>query len=313
MPAITARAPGKAILFGEHSVVYARPAIAIPVTQVQAKATILADLKAPTGRVWIDAPDIDLNCDLTTLNPDHPLAQLLRIVQETLKIDHFPALRMRLTSTIPVAAGLGSGAAVSVAAIRALSNFCGLPLDNETVSQLAYQIEKIYHGTPSGIDNTVITFAQPIYFIRGQPIELLKPAFPFTLVIADTGIASLTAAAVGGVRLRWQETPTLYEALFDCIARITQQARQYITTGNVPALGPLMYENHQALVEMGVSSPELDRLVRAAQTAGAWGAKLSGGGQGGNMIALAPVGQAEHIAAALRSAGAVQTIVSEVK
>ena len=313
MPAISARAPAKAILFGEHAVVYGRPAIAVPLTQVQARVTILAEPLAPSGRIWIEAPDTGLNSALSDLPEDHPLQILVRSLTQALVINHLPALCLRINSTIPVAAGLGSGAAVSVAALRAMSGFLGHLLDDEQVNTLAFQVEKAYHGTPSGIDNTVVTYARPIYFVRERPFELLKVAAPFTLVIGDSGIPSPTASAVAGVRARWQAKPRPYEALFDEVAAVVNAARQVIETGAPEKLGPLMDENHRLLQKIGVSSPELDRLVEAAKQAGAWGAKLSGGGQGGNMLALAAPEQAVTIAAALTQAGAVRTIVSVVQ
>jgi mevalonate kinase len=312
MPAISAVAPGKAILFGEHAVVYGRPAIAAPVTQVQVKATVLADPLGPQGRVHIQAPEIQLDCDLANLPVDDPIAQAIQGVKTALAVDHLPALHLRISSSIPVAAGLGSGAAVSVAILRALSAFLGQPLPDETVSALAFEVEKKHHGTPSGIDNTVVTYARPIYFVRGQPFELLQPAEAFTLIIADSGVKSPTHTAVNGVRQAWQADPDRFEALFDAIGQISQQARQIITQGPVLALGPLMSENQRLLTQVGVSSAELDFLVETALQAGAAGAKLSGGGRGGNMIALADAENAAKIAAALQNAGAKRVIISSV-
>ena len=313
MPAFTASAPGKIILFGEHAVVYGRPAIAVPVEQVRARAVVSADPRGEPGRVHIQAPAIALDALLADLSPEHPLAAVVMAVLNRLGITHPPACSLRITSTIPVAAGLGSGAAVSVAVIRALSAFLGKPLADEDVSKLAFEIEKLHHGTPSGIDNTVITYAKPVYFRRDQPIETLQVAQPFHLVIGDTGIASPTSIAVGDVRRLWQENPQRYEALFDAMGEISRQARHAIEHGKLETLGPLMNANHDLLREIGVSSEELDRLARAATDAGALGAKLSGGGRGGNMIALAPAELASGIAIALEKSGAVHTIITRVE
>ena len=292
--------------------VYGRPAIAVPVSQVQARVNIMADPLGPSGRVTIDAPDIGLHTELALLSDDNPLRLLIRLLVEKLGIIRLPALKMNIHSTIPVAAGLGSGAAVSVAALRALSAFVGHPLNDEQVCDLAYQVEKAYHGTPSGIDNTVITYARPIYFIKGQPFELLHVSQPLTLVIGDSGVASPTAAAVGGVRARWQADSASYEGLFDRVAEISLEARAILSSGSPEHLGPLMDENHAALQDMGVSSPELDTLVQTARSAGAWGAKLSGGGQGGNMIALVSPQISGQVAQALAQAGAKRIIITMV-
>ena len=161
MPAISASAPGKIILFGEHAVVYGRPAIAVPVLQVRAKAIVRADPRAQSGQVFIQAPDINLNTTLDDLPTTHPIAAAIRAVTSTMHLQQPPACNLRITSTIPIAAGMGSGAAVTVAILRALSAFWGNPLNDEQVSGMAYEVEKIHHGTPSGIDNHVVTSAMP--------------------------------------------------------------------------------------------------------------------------------------------------------
>ena len=309
----TSSAPGKIILFGEHSVVYGRPALAVPVTQVTAKATIAANPKGASGDIQILAPEIGLDSHLKDLDVRHPVAAAIHKIASSLEIKHLPACTLKVTSTIPVAAGLGSGAAVSVAVIRAFSAFLGHPLPDDEVCRIAYEIEKIHHGTPSGIDNTVITYAQPVYFVKGQPIETLPVGRAFMIIIGDTGVASLTSVAVGDVRKAWQNDPTHFEALFDSVGAIAQSARVAIENGAIELLGPLMDANHGILRKMGISCNELDVLVNAARRAGAWGAKLSGGGRGGNMIALVSTSQAEKVAAALIEAGAKRTIITEIR
>ena len=312
MPAITATAPAKIILLGEHAVVYGRPAIAVPVLEVKARAVVKAEPRAASGSIQIQAPALDLRAPLQELPADHPLGIAVQLVLERLGIPRPPALTLRVTSTIPMAAGMGSGAAVSVAVVRALSAFLGRPLPDEQVCELAYQVEIVHHGTPSGIDNTTITYALPVYFIKGQPIQTLRVVRPFTLVIGDTGVLSPTGASVGDVRKAWEAEPGRYEAIFDAIGSLVGEARQAIESGNPAALGSLMDENQQLLEEIEVSSPELERLVGAARSAGALGAKLSGGGRGGNMIALADSASATAIQEALEEAGAVYTLITEV-
>jgi mevalonate kinase len=313
MPARTATAPGKIILFGEHAVVYGRPAIAIPVFQIEARASIRAEPRGAPGRIEIQAPGIGLASSLEDLPQTHPLAVAVKSVLHALQIFRPPACTIRLTSTIPIAAGLGSGAAISVALIRSLSAFLGQPLPDEQVSALAFEVEKVHHGTPSGIDNTVITYRRPVYFRSGQAIETFPIARSFNIVIGDTGIPSPTSLTVGDLRQRWQADLEKYEALFDLVGRIAQEARQSLEEGDLEKLAHMLNANHVLLREMGVSSTKLDRLVGAARSAGAPGAKLSGGGRGGNMIALASPQEAPAIAQALVQAGAVQTFITEVK
>lgn len=318
----SASAPGKVVLFGEHAVVYGRPALAVPVAQVHADVEVSESADAG---VWIDAPDIDLYTELSTVPPDQPIASVIRNVFQNLGISTFPPLTIRITSTIPLASGMGSGAAVSVAIIRALSCMFDRPFPDETVSALAFEAEKFYHGTPSGIDNTVVTFARPVYFIKsnspigrgnrgeGPFIETFQVKKPFTIVIGDTGVPASTKESVGDVRRLWQADPPRWEKVFDAVGDIVQQARRAIEVGEVDVLGPLMDANHALLQEMTVSSPELDQLVAAARSAGALGAKLSGGGRGGNMIALVTLEKREQVEALLRAAGARRVLVTTVE
>lgn len=304
-----ASAPGKIILFGEHAVVYGRPALAVPVTHVHADVDVTASRDAQT---WIHAPDVNLHAELSSLPADHPLGAATRSVFSTLGISSPPPLEINISSTIPVASGLGSGAAVTVALIRALSSMLHSPLTNEQINSLAYEIEKLHHGAPSGIDNTVIANARPVYFIKGQPIETFTVGSPFTLVIADTGISAPTKESVGDVRKLWEADKVKWEKVFDEIGEIVQNAKEKIENGEWKSLGALMDANHSLLQQLTVSSPELDRLVESARRSGASGAKLSGGGRGGNMIALVEKDRAAGIAESLLSAGAQRTIVTEI-
>lgn len=313
MPAISASAPGKAILIGEHAVVYGQPAIAVPVQGVSARAAVTPAIKAPPGEVHIEAAQIGIDAVLRALPESDPLAAAVRAALQALNLSQPPAFNLRVSSTIPIAGGLGSGAAVSVAVLRAVSAFLGHPLNDEQVSALAFEIEKLHHGTPSGIDNTVITYARPIFFVKGQPPDFLQVAKPFTLLIADTGVASPTREAVAAVRAAWQANPPRYERLFAQIGDLAIQARSAIESGDNELLGPLMDANHEILQQLEVSSPELDKLVAAARQAGALGAKLSGGGRGGNMLALVEPKNVNTVSNALEQAGAVGVLTTIIR
>ena len=300
-------APGKVILFGEHAVVYGRPALAAPVTQVCATAMVEPGA-AGTGLV-IDA--LDLRRRVTLDEAGNPLAEVALLALERLGLST-PDWRISLHSTIPIASGLGSGAAVSAAVVRALASAAGRELDPAEVSDIVFQVERLHHGTPSGVDNTVIAYGRPVYFVRGQPPQPFAIGHPFSLAIGDTGISSPTRVTVGDVRAGWLRDPVRHEAWFDGIAAIVEAARQAIASGAPHELGLLMDANHALLAEMGVSSSELERLVAAARHAGAGGAKLSGGGRGGNMIALVTPESADSVAEGLLAAGAVRVIVTEI-
>ena len=305
----TASAPGKIILFGEHAVVYGRPALAVPVTQVHVEVNV-SDSASPG--IWIDASDVDLHAELNTLPSDHPIASVIHNFLFLSRVSTFPNLEIKITSTIPVASGLGSGAAVTVALTRALASHLDRSMTDAEVNAFAYEIEKLHHGTPSGIDNTVVTYAKPVYFVKGEPIEVFKVGKPFTILIADTGIAAPTKESVGDVRRLWREDKSRWETIFDKIGEISFTARRAIDAGKPEFLGGLMNENHALLQTLTVSSPELDRLVESARGAGALGAKLSGGGRGGNIIALVDSETAAPVSLALRETGARNTITTQV-
>jgi len=302
-------APGKIILFGEHAVVYGQPAIAVPVTQVQATACIE---DAPRGSgCTIKAPDLEQTIRLAEALAAEPLAAAVRGTLEHLQSSE-PDINISIQSTLPIAGGMGSGAAVSAAIIRVLAAHLGHKLDDASISKLVFEVEKLHHGTPSGIDNTVVVYAQAVYFIKGQPIETFNVAHPFHIAIGDTGLASPTRVTVGDVRAGWQADPSHYESLFRQIGIAVQMARRAIERGDLNALGALMDGNHALLQELNVSCPELDALVIAARRAGALGAKLSGGGRGGNMIALLTPETQTSVERALQKAGAKSVIITEV-
>jgi mevalonate kinase len=311
---VTASAPGKIILFGEHAVVYGRPAIAAPISQIRATAVVQP---SPTPGVHLHAPDLAWHTTLDTAPADDPLAATLRQFQQAAHLPHLPDITVTVTSQIPIASGLGSGAAITAALLRALGQYFHQPqlLENGRISAMTYEVEKIYHGTPSGIDNTVVAYEQLVYFMRRHPhnlVETFAVAQPLPLLIADTAVRSSTKVVVGDVRRHWEADPTRFEAIFTACGEIAQAARRAIEQGELAELGRLMRYNHQWLQEMTVSSPELDQLVQAAHAAGALGAKLSGAGRGGNMIALVTAETKTAVAHALQQAGARQVLFTQI-
>ena len=316
---VRATASGKIILFGEHAVVYGQPALAVPVTEVQAVAAVTprgeSEAVLPVGKLpersWIEASDLERRYCLAEAVSGDPLALALRLVLERATMPARP-FTLSVQSSIPIASGLGSGAAVCTATVRAASQYLGLSLSDADVSALVFQTERLLHGTPSGIDNTVIAYRRPVYFIRGRDPLPVTVAQPFWLAIGDTGRPSPTKIAVGDVRAACEREPERYARLFEAAGEIARQAHAVIETGEPGRLGRLMDRNHALLQDMGVSSPELDALISEARRAGALGAKLSGGGRGGNMIALVTPESATAVAGALVAAGARRTIVTEV-
>jgi mevalonate kinase len=308
--AFVGTAVGKAILCGEHAVVYGKPAIAIPVTSVQASAELRVQADQP---LQIVAADIDAIWHLTELPTDHFVRTAIEGCLRHLGKATPPDGTLRLTSSIPIASGLGSSAAIATALIRCIAAWAGKSLSPAETSNLAYAVEKIQHGTPSGIDNTVIAYEAPVWFIKGVSPQPLENATPFHLLLADSGEAGSTKQAVAQVRAFWQANPKIANALFQQIAEISLQVKENLALGSPYPCGELLNKNHTLLSQFGISTPKLDHLVRVAQQAGAVGAKLSGGGLGGNLLALVTDSQLTNVKQALLSAGAKTVLITQVK
>lgn len=326
LPPHRSSAPGKLILCGEHAVVYGCPAIAVPLHNVRAYAHVAPG--SPGCGVSFNAPDLQAAW-LLDEHPDDPLSELVQATLRCLNVDPLSVdLSISITSDIPIAGGMGSGAAVATALVRALSNYFGRMLSRAEVSDLVFCSEQRYHGTPSGIDNTVIAYEQALWFVRPKadplcaltselrsPVSVIEPveiAAPLTLVLGDTGIRSETRLPVGEVRRRWQADPVRYEALFAEIGEHVHRIRSALAIGDILTLGTLLNANQTLLEEIGVSSPELEKLITKARDAGALGAKLSGGGWGGIMFALTEPSFATAVASALRDAGAAKVMETHV-
>jgi mevalonate kinase len=311
----TASAPAKLILCGEHAVVYGRPAIALPLAGIRARARVTAG-RHRSG-IAVQARDLGRHWRVAD-DPGHPISELILAVLAHLGVAAGARdLRITIRSRIPIASGMGSGAAVATALVRALAALYGRELAPEAVSALVYASEQRFHGTPSGVDNAVVAFERPIWFQRMRDqrpptIEPISIAAPFTLLIGDTGVRSATRAPVGDVRRSWVAEPARFEALFDRVGELVTRARALLGAGDVVALGPLLSHNHELLAQIGVSSPELDSLVSAALGAGALGAKLSGAGWGGVMLALVAPETSEPVSRALRAAGARRVLETQI-
>ncbi len=312
MPAISSSAPGKVILCGEHAVVYGHPAIALPVMDVKTRCVVLAKPGKPQNDVIINDIAIGLKCSLDGLNPNNPLRKTIALTLSALSLDHLPSCEIQIHSSIPIGGGLGSSASVSVAIIRALSAFVGHPMENESVNDIAFEIEKLHHNTPSGIDNSVITYAKPLIFVKGKPLDWLDIKFPLTFLIANSGIKGSTRNAVTIVRENWLADKEKFDSIFQEIGEISRSMRLALSEGSEIQIGALMSRNHILLQQLEVSIPQLDRLVESAVAAGAFGAKLSGGGLGGNVLVLSSTDKAGVITKALTSSGAVNVISTRI-
>lgn len=313
MPGIISTAPGKTILFGEHAVVYGKPAIAVPVNEKMAKAKILPNISARTESIQFIASQIELDMEYSQLEQKHPLRIAVDEVKNFLQIENYPSCKIFLETSIPISSGLGSSAAISVALINGLLNFVGYTPTPKIVSDLAFQVEIEFHGNPSGIDNTVIAYNKAIMFQKEKPVEFINPGAEFSLLIADSGIKGNTKTAVSEVRERWMADTSTFDLYFEKIGNITLQAREMIETGDIFSLGKLMNANQELLVKIGVSHSSIDNLIDTALDHGAFGAKLCGGGLGGNIIVLVNESSAPHLSDILINAGAADVIYMKLK
>jgi len=303
-----ASACAKIILCGEHAVVYGRPAIAIPVPDVRTQARFVPTLSGP---LRVQLPDLH-EAWAWTSQSQHPVAIVIRKAMDHFQLTSLSGV-LTVHSDIPIGGGLGSSASLATAIVRVIAQVAGRPLPPAALSALVYEGEKLWHGTPSGIDNTVIAYEQPIWFVKGNPPRPFPPARAFTLVIADSGFSASTREVVAEVRTRWQANQAHYDALFDAIAEIVQEVRRLLLAGDIEALGPALDENQRLLEALGVSSPVLERLIAAAREAGALGAKLVGAGRGGNILALVDARRASRVVQALEEAGATRVLQSRVR
>jgi mevalonate kinase len=309
MPATISTAPGKTILFGEHAVVYGQPAIAVPVTERQAKVKIFPLIGSQTDQIQFIAPQIQFEKNYIDLDKHHPFRIALEQVKNFLDISHYPACKIHLSSTIPISSGLGSSAAISVSLINALFSFVGYQASESLLSELAYKVEIEFHGTPSGIDNTVVAYRKPVYFQKGKDIEFINPGGNFTIIIADSGVSGNTKVAVARVRERWLNNTILFEEYFQKNGEIASHAKMALENGEQTILGNLMNANQELLRKIGVSHPSLENLIDISMKHGGLGAKLCSGGLGGNIIILTDVDKADILSELLLGNGASQTII----
>jgi mevalonate kinase len=292
---------GKVILFNEHFVIYGVPSI---VSAIDKKTTAIVERSNGPG--WT----LEDNRPATPGYKEEKLEQQRESINLILKaagIDPTKTpIKVTFGGNLIAASGIGASAASCTALARALSGEFSLGLSDEQINDLAYEGEKGYHGSPSGIDNTAATYGGLIWFVRGEPnvMERIKIKRPVEVVMADTGIVANTKAAVAGVRERRERYPEKYGKIFNEAKELAFMARKALEDYDLGAVGRLMDENHRQLQTIGVSCKELDFLVELARANGAYGAKMTGGGLGGNMVALTPGGDLQDLVArAIRKEG----------
>jgi len=312
MPAIISKASGKIILFGEHAVVYGYPAIAVPIDAVQVRVTILPAIIENHSIIKIRNINWQEDIRFAELDEIDPIRTSIENVSAYIN-QKPPRFKMTISSSIPIAAGLGSSAALAVAITKGMSQFLGIYLSNDEINSLAYKSEEIQHGSPSGIDNSVITFGQPILFCKTKPISQIKIKSPIHIILADTGKRTLTKEVVALVKQNLEIKPDFIKPILAEIGDVVEEAAEALLCGDIEKIGNLMLRNHGALMKLGVSSIELDQLVESALINGALGAKLCGGGKGGYIVAICKPASCERVSLGLVSDGATHIISTIIK
>ena len=291
---------GKVILFNEHFVVYGIPAIASALGNKTDAEVVPTDDLTPSGsdgsmsgEGWVLEDSRPANPGYKTEKFNHQKESIERV----LKAANFDAtknnIRITLGGDLKAVGGVGASAAVCVSIARALNEEFNLDFDDNRINEIAYEGEKAYAGTPSGIDNTASTFGGLLWFaknLEGGPntMERIKLKRPVEIVMGNTGLTANTKAAVTGVRKRREQNPEKYEKIFNESNELVMKARVELDELKLEEIGMLMNENHKLLQAIEVSHEKLDRLVEIARENGAIGAKMTGGGLGGYMVALTP-------------------------
>ena len=274
---------GKIILLGEHSVVYGRHAVAVP-----APVNIRTKVQDTEDEILLMIPSWGVEYRLDK-NPEkrQSFEKPAGLILDQMGLSK-QGMKIEVFSDIPRGMGLGGSAAIAVSIIKALNNHFKLALNQDEINQMALESEKIAHGNPSGIDNTMATYGHPLIFRNGDNplIEPLNINETFSILIGFSSTEGLTAKTVGIVRDLWKKNPGVYEKIFDEIDSLALQSIQAIQNNDFELLGQLMNINHGLLNTLQVSTPELERLIMIARESGALGAKLTGGGGGGAVIAL---------------------------
>ncbi len=294
------KSPGKIILFGEHFVVKDKPALAAAVNLYA--ETLIGE----SDRGWIlESPGLGLRADLSGENLPRellPFRAAARIVDE--RFGGLKPFHAVVRSGIPVAAGMGSSAATAASFTAALLDYCGVEPERGLVNEITYEAEKITHGRPSGIDNTLSVYGGVIRYEAGRVTRLNK-SLPENIVLlaVDTGVPRNTGVLVKHVLERYDRHRGIMSLIYDAAARLVDDAVEALHRGDPWLIGELMEINHGLLVSIGVSIREIEELRYTLLDLGAYGAKLTGAGGGGLVIGLVPLGSLQKIYRGLRDKG----------
>lgn len=298
----SAKAIGKIILIGEHSVVYGQPAIAIPFPS----AKIETKISKTNSKIMIDSASYKGELSKAPKS----LLGLTSVIKAVLIELNKPleGLNIEILSTIPSQRGMGSSAAVAAATIRALYKFFEVDLDQKTLSKFTNYSEKIYHGNSSGIDTAIVVEEKPLYYVKGQPLQEFQYSLDGYLIVSDTGEKGQTKFAVSKVKSFIDNNKVQGKQIVEKLGKLSILAKESISNNQVLELATIMNQAQALLRSLGVSNEAIENLVKVSLDNGALASKLTGGGLGGCVITLcANKETAQKVEKALLDNGASET------
>lgn len=299
-------------MVGEHAVVYGEPALAMPLSSRRIYLRVEPLILSPQAQILVNFPALGLDCELGELPANHPISKAVSETLTHLNILQTPSCKLHYNAQLPIGSGLGSSAAMAVATIRGLSNFLGHPLEAAVVNKIAYESEKLVHGNPSGIDNTVAAYEKPVLFQKGKELRFVKPAAELCFILADSGIQKSTRETVAQLAAFRDADPSFVLPRIAEIGRLSISADGALSTGNLTQLAESINRNQVLLQELDISCPELDQLVSMALNVGASAAKVTGGGRGGHVLALVEKEKAEQVLERMLEAKALNPFITVV-
>jgi mevalonate kinase len=293
---------GKVIVFGEHFVVYGLPAIASAISD-----TTIAKIEPAEKYGLVDNRPATDGYKETKKGE---MERSMKLLLDFMKIDvKRTPVKITLSGNLFCTSGIGASAAMATSIARAFSGLFDLGLNDEQINRISYEGEKGSAGTPSGIDNTCATFGGLLWFrknLEGGPntIELIKIRKPVEIVLGNTGLSSETSEVVADVRSAKEADPEKYGKIFTEYKKLVNEARKALESYDIGKTGKLMDRNHELLKEMDLSCRDAEKIIRAEKENGALGAKITGTGRGGYVIALTPGKELqERVAKAIENAG----------
>ena len=310
-----ASAPGKVILTGEHFVVHGEPALVMAINR---HIEVTAEERTDKA-IRVSGLGYSGLFEEKKFKPERGGEEARRVL-EPIKIsaeavlrrqDEKRGLSIEAVSALPVAAGLGSSGASAVSTVAAVGRLLGAELSVEEVIGFATEAERFVHVNPSGIDQSISAYGGVLSYRMDEGVSRLNVESVVPVVIGNTGFGRNTGRLVDGVRVRIECVPGVMRHLIDSAGDVTAEAIDALRRGDMGQLGLLMDVNHGLLVALGVSSEELDKLVYAARRGGALGAKLTGAGGGGCVVALTPLEAKKAVAQSISEAGGTPLLVEK--